>query len=108
MAGCCVLGCCGSGASTLGSCAGGGSGAWGTAVLKMADSYLRAVICFYTRLGMGLDGVGFYRASVRPAAALVTTSSGDRIGKFFWNGNSSVVSDTRSNAVLGMQDYRHL
>ena len=108
MAGCCVLGCGGSGIYTLGSCAGGGSGAWDTAVLKMAASCLRAVICFSPRRGMGLDGVGFCSESVRSAAALVTASAGDRLGKFFWNGNSSFVPDTRSDAVLGMYDVRHL
>ena len=51
---------------------------------------------------MGLDGVGFCRASVRSAAALVTASAGDRLGKFFWTGNSLVALDNRSNAVLGM------
>ena len=51
---------------------------------------------------MGLDGVGFCRASVRSAATLVTTYAGDRLGKFFWTGNSSFVLDTRYDAVLGM------
>ena len=51
---------------------------------------------------MGFDGVGFCRASVRSMAALVTESAGDSLGKFFWTGNSSVLSDTRSDAVLGM------
>ena len=51
---------------------------------------------------MGMYGVGFCRASVRSEAALVTASAGDRLGKFFWTGNSSVVLDTHSNAVLGM------
>ena len=51
---------------------------------------------------MGLDGVGLCSAYVRSAAELVTASSGDRRGKFFWSGNSPFVSDTRSDAVLGM------
>ena len=51
---------------------------------------------------MGVDGVGFCSASVRSAAALSTASAGDRLGQFFWAGNSSVVLDTRSDAVLGM------
>ena len=83
MAGCCVLSCGGFGVSTLGSCAGGGAGAWGAAVLKMAAICLRAVVCFSPRFVMGLGGVGFYSASVRSAAALVTASAGDRLGKFF-------------------------
>ena len=42
----CVIlrGCGGSGVSTLRSYAGGGSGAWVTAVLKMAAIFLRAVV----------------------------------------------------------------
>ena len=51
---------------------------------------------------MGLGGVGFCSASMSSVTALVTASAGDRLGKFFWTGNISVVSDTRSNAVLGM------
>ena len=102
MAGCYILGCGGFGVSTLGSCTGGGAGAWGTAVLKMAVSCLSAVVCFYPRCRMGLDGVGFCSASVRSAAVIVTAYAGDRLGNFFWAGNSSVVSDTRSDAVLGM------
>ena len=102
IAGCQVLGCGCSGVSTLGSFEGGGDGAWGTSVLKMDDSCLRAVVCFYTRCGIGLDGVGFCRASVRSAVALVTASAENRLGKFFWTGNSSVVSDTRFDAVLDM------
>ena len=102
MAGCRVLGCGGYGVSTLGSFAGGGAGAWGVAMFKMAASFLRSVVCFSPRCGMGLDGVGFCITPVRSAAALVTTSSGDRLGKFLWNGNSSVVLDTYSDAVLDM------
>ena len=108
MAGCCILGCGGSGVSTLGSCAIGGAGYWGTGVLKMAASCLRAVVCFYPRCGLGLDGVGFYRVSFSSVAVLVTASDGDRLGNLFWNRNSSVVSDTRSDAVLGMYGVRHL
>ena len=51
---------------------------------------------------MGLDGVGLCITPVRSVAGLVTAYAGDRLGNFFWNGNSSVVSDTRSDAVLGM------
>ena len=51
---------------------------------------------------MGLDGVGFCRASGRSAAALITASSDKRIEKLFWTGKSSVVLDTHSDAVLGM------
>ena len=74
----------------------------------MSDSFLRADVCFYPRFGMGMDGVGFCRASVRSTAVLVTASSGNRLSEFFWTGNSSVVSDTRSGAVLVMWDVRHL
>ena len=102
MAGCCILGCGGFGVSTLRSCAGGGASAWGTAVMKTAASCLSAIVFFYTRCGMGLDGVGCCSASVMSAATLVTASAENRLGKFFWAGNISVVSDTLSNAVLGI------
>ena len=108
MAGCFVLGCGGFGVSTLGSCARGDAGAWGAAMLNMAARLLSAIVCFYPRCGMGLDGVGCCIAPVRSAAALVTASAVDRLGKFFWAGNSSVVLDTRSEAVFGMYDVRHL
>ena len=49
---------------------------------------------------MGLDVVGLCRAPVRSAAALVTVSAGNRLGKFFCTRNSSVVSDTRYDALL--------
>ena len=51
---------------------------------------------------MGLDVVGFCRAPVRSVFALVTASAGNRLGKFFWTGNSPVMLDTSSDAVLGM------
>ena len=53
-------------------------------------------------------GVGFFRASVSPDDVIVTASVGERIRNFFWTGKSSVVSDKRSDAVLGMHDVRHL
>ena len=57
---------------------------------------------------MGLDGVGFCRASFRSDAALFTASDGERLENLLWTWKSSVVSDTRSDAVLGMQDVRHI
>ena len=102
MLGCCVLVCGGFGVSTLGGCTGGCAGAWGTAVLKMDASCLSAVICFSISCGMGLDGVGFCKASVRSAAAIVTVSAVKRLGDFFWTGKSSVLLDTRSDDLLGM------
>ena len=104
MAGCCVLLCGrgGSGVFILLRCARGVADDWGTSVLSMYSSFLRSVVLFYPRCWMGLDGVGFCRASVRSEAALVTASAGERLGKFFWTVNISVVSDTRSDAVWGM------
>ena len=102
MAGFHVIGCGGSGVSTLISFSRGGAGAWVMAVLNIASTFLRAVVCFSPRCGMEIDGVGFCRASVRSAAALVTASAGDKLGKFFWTGNSSFVLNTRYYAVLGM------
>ena len=57
---------------------------------------------------MGMYGVGLFRASVSPDDALVTPSVGKRMRNFFWTGKSSVVSDKRSDAILGMYDVRHL
>ena len=51
---------------------------------------------------MGLYILGCCSDFVRSAAALVTAYSGDRLGKFFMAGNSSVVSDTHSDVVLVM------
>ena len=51
---------------------------------------------------MGLDGLGFCSASISSAAALVTASDDDKLGEFFWAGNSSVVLDTQSYVFLGM------
>ena len=102
MAGCRVLIFGGFGVSTLGSCAGGGAGAWDTAVLKMSNSCVRSVFCLSTMCGMGVNGIGVFRASVRSAAVLVAAYAGDRLGNLFWTRNISVVSDTRSDAVLGM------
>ena len=53
----------------------------------MFDICLSAVVCLSPRCRMGMDGIGFCRASVRSEAARVTASSGDSLGKFFWNGN---------------------
>ena len=104
MEGCFVLlrRCGGSSVSALIIFAGGGAGDCGAAVLKMAASCLSAVVLFYPRCGMGLDCVGFCQASVRSAAALVTISAYERFGKLFWTRKSSSVSDTCSDAVLGM------
>ena len=88
--------------STLESCAEVGAGVWGTAVLKMVAGCLSSIFCFFPRCKMGLDGVRCCSASVRSAAALVTVSTGDRLGKLFWDENRSVVSDTHSNDILGM------
>ena len=51
---------------------------------------------------MGMDGVGCCSDSARSADTVVTAFAGDRLGKIFWAGNSSIVSDTRSDAVLVM------
>ena len=56
-------------------CAGGGAVAWGMDALKMVDSCLRAVVRFSLRCEMGIDGVGFCRASGRSDAARVTAYS---------------------------------
>ena len=110
VAGCCVIPiwCGGSGVSTLVICTGGGDGSCGTAMLKMAASCFSDAVCFPTSCEIGLDGAGFWRASVRSAAALVTTSDTKRLGNFFWTGKISVVSDTHSDAVLSTDDVSHI
>ena len=78
VASCCVLPlhCGGSGVYTLGSFSGGGGGVCGTALLKMSASCFIAAVCIYPSCGMVMDGTGFWRDSVRSAAALVTASFG--------------------------------
>ena len=86
----------------------GGDGSFGMAMLKMAASCFSAAVCFYPSYGMGMDGAGFWRDSVRSADTLVTASDGERLGNFFWNGKSSVVLENRYNTVLGIYDVIHL
>ena len=56
---------------------------------------------------MGLDGDGLWRASARSAAVFVTVSAGEIVVNFFYTGKSSVVLETRSNAILVMYNVRH-
>ena len=100
MGGCCILGYGGFVVSALGIFSGGGSSTWGTSMLKMSASCLSAVVCFIPTYIMGMDGVGFCSASLRSAAGIFTASAVNIIGKFFWAGNSSVVSDTHSYDVF--------
>ena len=86
MASFCALSCGGSGVPTLGSCVVGGTGAWGMDILNMAASCLIAVVLFYPRCGMGVDGVGLCRAYIKSTAALVTASAGYRLGSYFGPG----------------------
>ena len=108
---CCVISLwCGvAGVSNLGSWArGGGDGDCGTSMLNMAASCFSAAVCFYPSCRIGHYGYGFWRASVRSAAVLVTACAGERIGNFFWTGKSSFMPDTCYDAILGMYDVRHL
>ena len=56
---------------------------------------------------MGLDGNGFWRASVRLTAACVTTYAEEIIGGLLCTGKSSIFSETCSNDVLVMYNVRH-
>ena len=85
-----------------------GGGYFGTAMSKMDASCFSAPASFFPIFGMGLDEAVFYRIYVRSASLLVTAFLGERLVNFFWDGNISVVSDTCSNAILGMKDVRHL
>ena len=110
-----MLGCCdltllygGSGiCSTIGSYAGGVDGYYGTAILKMDANCYSADAFLHPRCGMGMDGDGFWSASMRSSAACVTTSARQRLGNFFCAGKSSVVYETQSDAVLGIYNVRH-
>ena len=100
----------GSGISTLGICAGGVDGYCGMAMLNMVASCLVLLFVFLQGDGwvcMWLDGAGLWSTSVRSDAACVTSSAGDRIGNFFYNGNISVVSELHFDAVLVMYDVIH-
>ena len=76
-------------------------------MLKVADSLFSVAVCFSPICGMGLDGDGFWRASVRSAYAHVTASAGDRLGNVFLTGKSYVVPENRSDDVLSMYDVIH-
>ena len=76
-------------------------------MLKVADSLFSVAVCFSPICGMGLDGDGFWRASVRSAYAHVTASAGDRLGNVFLTGKSYVVPENCSDDVLGMYDVIH-
>ena len=87
--------------SILISFTGGGDDYCGMAMLKAASNSFSAAV-FSPRCGVGMDGAGFWSASLRSAAVCVTAYAGDRLGNFFCPCNSSGVSETRSCAVLGM------
>ena len=52
-------------------------------MLKVAANLFSVAVCFSPSYGMGMDGDGFWRASVRSDYAHVTTSAGDRLGNLF-------------------------
>ena len=104
MPGCCVIpllyvvsGVC----YTLGRCAVEGDGSCDMDMFNMADS------CLSTSCGVGLDGAGLWRDFVSSTSVCVTASDGERLGNFFCTGNSSIVSDTCYDAVLGIYNVRH-
>ena len=77
-------------------------------MLKMAVNCFSAAFCFSKSYRMGMDGDGFWRDSVSYSDVCVTASSEDRLGNFFCTGNSSVVSETCSDAILSIYNVRHL
>ena len=81
---------------------GGGDGYCGTSMSNMDANFFSAAVCFSPSCGMRLDGVGFWRTSVGSDVVCVTKSSRERLGNFFCTGKSSIMSETRSDAVLGM------
>ena len=85
----------------------GGDGSCVMAMFKMVTSCFSAAF-FFSELRCGLDGAGFWRASVRSSATCVTASAGGSLGGFFFSGKIAVVSETHSNSVLGMYDVRHI
>ena len=77
-------------------------GACGTDALKMATNLLSAAVCFYHRCGIGLTGNRFWIASVSSTTVCVTVSVWDKLGTCICTGKSYVLSNTHSEAVLGM------
>ena len=73
-----------------------------SATLNMDSRWRRAAVCLYPRCGIGLVGVIFCWASVRSAAVFITALAGERFGSYALTGKNPVMSDKRSDAVLGM------
>ena len=71
-------------------------------MLNMSANFLSSVVFFYYICGIGIEEVGLCSITVSSAATCVTASTGDRIDILFFVGKSYVVSDTCSEAVLGM------
>ena len=88
--------------TTLGSYTGGVVCACAMAVLNMDANFRISEVYFSPRCGIGIFGGGFLNASVMSAVVCVTSYSEDRLGSLFCAGKISVVSYTRSEAVLGM------
>ena len=76
-------------------------------MLNMAANCFSAAV-FSPSLWAGMDGAGFWSASVRSAAACVIASTGERLGNFFCTRKISVVSEMCYDSVLDMYDIRHL
>ena len=58
------------------------------------------------RFVLGIDVVGLWRAYVCSAALCITVSSGERLGSCVLYEKISIVSETRSEAFLGVYDVR--
>ena len=78
----------------------------GMVMLNMDASFFCSAV-FFRSCGMGMNGAGFWRASVRSAAVCVAAFSGESLGNLFCTGNSSAVPDFCSNSILGIYDVRH-
>ena len=100
------------GVSTLGTCCAGptGSGAAGfagaavgVAFLKMTVRSLSAVVCLSPRCENRAAGAGFWRVSVKSAAADAALSVEEVAGIFMWRGKKSTVLPMRLALVIQIQ-----
>ena len=77
----------------------------GMAMLKMFANCFSASV-FYPSCGIGMDGSGFWRASMRSSSMYVTTYAGYILGNLFciW---IFFLLETRYDAILVMYNVIH-
>ena len=71
-------------------------------MLKISYNYHRAKVFFFTRCVIGIDGLGFCRSFVSSSATFITASDEEIIDSCVCSGKSSIVSESSSEAFLGM------